>query len=83
MISAIIYMERLEIDINRYNIHILILISLLLSSKFLEDLHYKNKCWSKYGGISLYRLNKLEILYLVKIKNNLFYLFELEYKSFI
>lgn len=72
MISAIIYLERLEIDLNIYNIHKLLLISLILSSKFLEDLYYKNKCWAKYVGMSLTRLNRLEILYLVKIKNNLF-----------
>jgi hypothetical protein len=72
MIGAIIYLERLNIYINKYNIHKLILISLLLSSKFLEDIFYNNKYWSKCGGISLSLLNKLEVLYLVKIKNNLF-----------
>jgi hypothetical protein len=72
MIGAIIYLERLDIHINIYNIHKLILISLLLSSKFLEDLTYKNKYWAKYGGLSIARLNKLEIIYLKKIKNNLF-----------
>jgi hypothetical protein len=72
MISAIIYLERLEINLNIYNIHILLLISLLLSSKFLEDLYYKNKYWAKYGGINLAKFNRLEILYLIKIKNNLF-----------
>ena len=72
MISAIIYLERLNIYINKYNIHKLLLISLLLSSKFLEDIYYNNKYWSKCGGISLDTINKLEKLYLIKIDNNLF-----------
>jgi len=72
MISAIIYLERLDVNINIYNIHILLLISLLLSSKFLEDFNYKNKYWSKYGYINITTLNRLEKLYLKKIKNNLF-----------
>ena len=72
MIGAIIYLDKLHIDINIYNIHKLLLISLLLSSKFLEDLFYKNKYWASHGGISLDVLNKLEKLYLIKIDNNLF-----------
>lgn len=72
MIGAIIYLEKLHIDINIYNIHKLLLISLLLSSKYLEDIHYNNKFWSKCGGISLDTINKLEKLYLIKIDNNLF-----------
>jgi len=72
IISAIIYLERLQMNINIYNIHKLLLVSLLLSSKFLEDENYKNIYWAKYGGISLIDLNKLEKLYLIKIKNNLY-----------
>jgi len=72
MISAIIYLERLQIDINIFNIHKLLLISILISSKFVEDENYKNKYWSRIGGISILTLNKLEALYLVKIKYNLF-----------
>jgi hypothetical protein len=72
IISAIIYLERLQMNINIYNIHKLLLVSLLLSSKFLEDENYKNIYWARYGGISLADLNKLEKLYLIKIKNSLY-----------
>jgi hypothetical protein len=72
MISAFIYLERLNINLNSHNIHLLLLVSLLLSSKFVEDLYYNNKYWAKYGGISLSKLNRLEKIYLIKIKNNLF-----------
>jgi hypothetical protein len=82
IISSIIYLERLNIDINIYNIHIVLLISLLLSSKFLEDLFYNNNYWSLYGGISLDRLNKLEKFYLIKIKNKLFIHFNEFYEKF-
>ena len=66
------YLERLQMNINIYNIHKLLLVSLLLSSKFLEDENYKNIYWARYGGISLIDLNKLEKFYLIKIKNSLY-----------
>ena len=72
MICAIIYLERLQADINIFTIHKLMLVSLLLSSKFVEDETYKNKYWSRIGGISLSILNRLEKFYLIKIKNNLY-----------
>jgi hypothetical protein len=72
MICAIIYLERLDIDINIFNIHKLMLVSLLISSKFVEDENYKNKHWSRFGGISLSILNRLEKFYLIKIKNKLY-----------
>ena len=72
IICAIIYLERLQIDINIFNIHKLLLVSLLISSKFVEDENYKNKYWARYGGISLSMINKLEKLYLIKIKNSLY-----------
>jgi hypothetical protein len=72
IICAIIYLERLQMNINIYNIHKLLLVSLLISSKFVEDNYYNNKYWARYGGISLTDLNKLEKLYLIKIKNSLY-----------
>jgi hypothetical protein len=72
MIGAIIYLERLNIYINKYNIHKLLLISLLLSSKFLEDIIFNNNYWARCGGINLKTINRLEKLFLIKIKNNLY-----------
>jgi hypothetical protein len=72
MICAIIYLERLRADINIFTIHKMMLVSLLISSKFLEDENYKNKYWSRFGGISLSMLNRLEKIYLIKIKNELY-----------
>jgi len=72
MICAIIYLERLQVDINIFTIHKLMLVSLLISSKFVEDENYKNKHWSRIGGISLSMLNRLEKFYLIKIKNKLY-----------
>jgi hypothetical protein len=72
MIGAIIYLERLNICVNKYNIHKLLLISLLLSSKFLEDIIFNNKYWARCGGVSLKTINRLEKIFLIKIKNNLY-----------
>jgi hypothetical protein len=72
MIGAIIYLERLNICVNKYNIHKLLLISLLLSSKFLEDIIFNNKYWARCGGVCLKTINRLEKIFLIKIKNNLY-----------
>jgi len=72
IIGSIIYLERLNINLNIFNIHKLLLISLLLSSKFIEDSNYKNKYWSRYGGLSLKSFNYLEAIYLIKIEYKLY-----------
>ena len=49
------------ISINIYTIHSLILTSLILSLKYLEDNIYDNKYYSYIGGFELNEINELEI----------------------
>ena len=72
MITALIYIERLNINITNYNIHKLLLVSMLISSKYVEDDIFDNRYWSKCGGITISVLNKLEKNYLQKINYKLF-----------
>ncbi|KAF3325648.1 cyclin family protein [Carex littledalei] len=43
------------------NVHRLMLASLLLASKVLDDLHHNNAFFARIGGISNFELNKLEL----------------------
>ena len=59
------------IKIHTYNVHLLSLVLLLLSSKMLEDTPYYNKDWGKYGGMSIYEINYSESYILKALDYNL------------
>ena len=46
---------------NELNIHRLILVSVMISSKFCDDLYFSNQYWAKIGGISNDEINALEV----------------------
>lgn len=50
------------------NIHRLLLTSIMVATKFLDDMHYNNDFYAKVGGISVHELNILEIDFLFKLK---------------
>ena len=67
IIVSLIYIDRLKIKFNYNNVHKLVLVSLLISNKFLEDDVMYNNYWANCGGIPLNSLNKLEKEFLKKI----------------
>jgi hypothetical protein len=78
IIISLIYIDRLKIKFNYDNIHKLLLTSLLITNKFLEDDNINNNYWANCGGIPLNYLNKLEIKFLKKI-NYILYVNEEEF----
>ena len=72
IIVSSIYINRLKIKFNYNNFHKIILISLLVTNKFLEDDNINNKFWADCGGIPIDLLNKLERKFLIKINYNLY-----------
>lgn len=72
IVVSTIYINRLKIKFNYNNYHKIILISLLVTNKFLEDDNINNKFWADCGGIPLDLLNKLERKFLIKINYNLY-----------
>jgi hypothetical protein len=78
IIISLIYIDRLKIKFNYNNFHKLLLTSLLITNKFLEDDNITNNYWANYGGIPLDYLNKLEIKFLKKI-NYILYVNEEEF----
>ena len=50
----------------------MILISLVIASKFLEDYYFSNKDYAFVGGVDLKELNLIEIEFLLLIDYKLF-----------
>lgn len=78
IIVSLIYIDRLKIKFNYDNCHKLVLISLLIANKFLEDDNMNNNFWANCGGISLNDINKFEIKFIKKI-NYMLYIQEEEF----
>jgi hypothetical protein len=64
LINIIKLIDNHKIFVNKYNIHRLLLTSIMIFNKYHDDIHFSNKYWSRVGGISLKELNKLELHYL-------------------
>jgi len=71
-----IYVDRVvqygKVQLNALNIHRLLLTSIMLASKQLDDTTYNNKYYSHVGGIELKELNLMECKFLVLINHNLY-----------
>jgi len=72
---ALIHVDKLiqtqGLFINSYNIHRILLISVMVAAKLYDDTTYNNKYYARVGGIALSELNALEAKYLRMINYNL------------
>lgn len=59
-------------QLNTLSIHRLLLIAIMTSSKFFDDLYYNNAFYSKIGGVTLQELNALEVEFLALIAFDLY-----------
>ncbi|KAL1196817.1 Cyclin-U4-2 [Cardamine amara subsp. amara] len=71
-IVAYIYLDRFIqkqpfLPIDSFNVHRLIITSVLLSAKFMDDLCYNNAYYAKVGGITTEEMNLLELDFLFGI----------------
>ena len=76
VISALVYIDRLITNgiisgISFHNVHRLLGVSIMISTKFNEDQPYSNKSWAKVLGIPLRELNSVEVSFLTSIDYNL------------
>ena len=76
LIIALIYIDRFcknkKVILTEYNVHRLLLASVVVAIKFNEDKYYKNLFYSKIGGIEVEEMNQLEIDFLIFLNFNLF-----------
>eukprot|EP00997_Jenningsia_sp_PLL12_P007352 NODE_3975_length_710_cov_218.993949_g3360_i0.p1 GENE.NODE_3975_length_710_cov_218.993949_g3360_i0~~NODE_3975_length_710_cov_218.993949_g3360_i0.p1 ORF type:complete len:188 (+),score=32.03 NODE_3975_length_710_cov_218.993949_g3360_i0:62-625(+) len=76
-VFSLIYLDRLitrnkNCHITRFNIHRLIITSMLLAAKGRDDTYYSNAYYSAIGGIGNSEVNRLEVTFLVLVDFNLF-----------
>ena len=76
LILILIYIYRVfffgKFQLNYYNIHKLILASMVVSIKYNEDDYFSNKFYAKVGGVTKEELDKLEYEFLSLIDFSLF-----------
>ncbi|KAK6143000.1 hypothetical protein DH2020_023348 [Rehmannia glutinosa] len=68
-IVAYVYLDRFTqrqptLPINSFNVHRLLITSVMVSAKFLDDMYYNNAYYAKVGGISTTEMNFLEVDFL-------------------
>jgi len=76
LIFSFIYIDRLgawdsRFMVTSYNVHRLVLTSVLVAAKFHDDIHFKNSYWANVGGISFKEMNRLEVIFLHELKFDL------------
>ena len=76
LVLILIFIDRVcdinKIRLNYFNIHKLIIASMLVSIKYNEDDYFSNEFYAKVGGIRMIEMNKLEYEFLCLIEFNLF-----------
>ncbi|CAI9765134.1 unnamed protein product [Fraxinus pennsylvanica] len=68
-IVAYVYLDRFTqlqptLPINSFNVHRLLITSVMVAVKFMDDVYYNNACYAKVGGISTTEINFLEVDFL-------------------
>ena len=76
IILILIYIDRIcniqKFELTYYNVHKLILASMIIAIKYNEDEYYSNKFYSKLGGVSISEIVFLEYNFISLIHYNLF-----------
>ncbi|CAM8910965.1 unnamed protein product [Rhodiola kirilowii] len=68
-VVAYVYLDRFaqrqpSLPINTYNVHRLLITSVMVAVKFMDDMYYNNAYYAKVGGISIAEMNCLEVDFL-------------------
>jgi len=68
-VVAYAYIDRLMLNhpgfrLTSLNVHRLLITSVMVATKFLDDLHYRNAYYAKVGGVTTEEINSLEIEFL-------------------
>lgn len=75
-VVAYVYLERFAqrqptLPLNSLNVHRLLITSVMVAAKFLDDIYYNNAYYAKVGGISTMEMNFLEVDFLFGLGFNL------------
>ncbi|XP_061341380.1 cyclin-P3-1 [Gastrolobium bilobum] len=61
------FLEQTEIKLTSLNVHRLLITSIMLAAKFMDDAFFNNAYYAKVGGVSTSELNRLEMSFLFGI----------------
>eukprot|EP00253_Pinus_taeda_P000952 PITA_00952 len=69
LVVAYAYIDRLiqfhpQFRITSVNVHRLLITAVMVASKFLEDLNYRNSYYARVGGVSSEEINRMEMEFL-------------------
>ena len=76
-VCALIYIDRIiqtrpTFVISSFNIHRLLITSVMLSAKFMDDIYYNNAYYAKVGGVPTDEINGMELEFLFLVNFTLF-----------
>jgi len=75
-VLALIYIDRIirsqDFLVNSYNVHRLVIASVMVAAKFFDDQYFNNPQYGLIGGVSSQEINQLEIEFLFMINFELF-----------
>ncbi|KVI00544.1 cyclin-U4-1-like [Cynara cardunculus var. scolymus] len=68
-VVAYVYLDRFTqqqpaLSVNSFNVHRLLITSVMVAAKFMDDMYYNNAYYAKVGGISTTEMNFLEVDFL-------------------
>ena len=76
LVNATIYIRKFcdcqDVELTSLNVHKLVLVACLVSSKFIDDVYVTNKIMANIGGITPKELNELEMNFLATIGYDLY-----------
>ena len=76
VVVGLMYLQRLKqrnptVCLTSGNMQRLLLTSVMVAAKFLDDLYYSNKHWARIGGLNLQEVNTLELKLLFQLSFSL------------
>ena len=76
VVVGLMYLQRLKqrmpsVCLTSGNLQRLLLTSVMVAAKFLDDLYYSNKHWARIGGLNLQEVNALELKLLFQLSFSL------------
>ncbi|KAH7314619.1 hypothetical protein KP509_21G011000 [Ceratopteris richardii] len=71
-VVAYVYLDRFirqqpELPITSLNVHRLLITSVMVAAKFLDDVYYNNAYYAKVGGVNTPEMNRLELEFLFRL----------------
>ncbi|KAL3616497.1 Cyclin-U2-1 [Castilleja foliolosa] len=72
-VVAYVYIDRFcqfypDFRIGATNVHRLLITTILVASKYVEDMNYRNSYFARVGGLTTFEMNKLEFEFLFMMK---------------